>query len=160
MSSADGTSWMMRPTVSRGRERAMPTTAGSPVSSAAMTTSLASSGQSKMQPWSRSASSSPGRAPQAQIAVRSGVLGDAEVLRPPLGAVELGHHERVLLGALQEQAEPVVEAEEREVADLVARDGDAVDRRGVPFGADDTRPEQPRVLGHQPRDLRHEGRLT
>ena len=56
--------------IGRGSDAAIPTTPGSPVSSATTSTSVASSGQSKMQPWSSIASSSPGRAPHAQIAAR------------------------------------------------------------------------------------------
>lgn len=51
----------------------MPAVAGRPVSSATTVTSEASRGQSKRIPWSSTASASPGRAAQAQIAARPSI---------------------------------------------------------------------------------------
>ncbi|WNY35010.1 hypothetical protein Q9Q99_08330 [Curtobacterium flaccumfaciens] len=175
----------------------MPTMPGRPVSSAATTTSLVPAGTSKMQPWSSIASSSPGRAAQAQIAarpseltavvqvhdevdvelggavgeqpvggdgvvraVRADVLGDAEERRPPLLAVQVGHPEGVLVGAPDEQAEPVVETEVAELVQVVAGDGDTLHRGGHPLGPEDTGAEEPGVRRQEPRGLRHEARLT
>jgi len=61
--------------------------------------------------------------------VWSNGLGDAEERRPPLLAVEVGHPEDVLVRAFGEEAEPVVEAEVRELVQVVPGDRDTLHRR-------------------------------